>query len=379
MTRVSAAFKRNDGHGTFPWFGWKITLLFWLCFGLFLTCSQALTSWLSQRAFLFSSALTANVICSLLWALATPLILKLARRFVIGGAGWPWRLAFHIGASMAFSVGLLAIYAVATWLLSRSVSQEARPLEDLLANLLHWFFNTEIFYYWIIVLADHAHAYLTRHREGELRAARLREQLAEARLSALKTQLHPHFLFNTLHTVGSLVRLDRKQDALDTLSEFGELLRRALDRAQGQKATLAEERSFLEMYLAIESRRFGDRLTARFSIPPRLEEALVPSLILQPLVENALRHGAGTRTEEGRIEISASDRQDRLTLCVEDNGSGLPDGWRLQSDTGIGLGNVRARLAEMYRENGRFSLRNRREGGAVAEIELPLETLEDQP
>jgi LytS/YehU family sensor histidine kinase len=203
----------------------------------------------------------------------------------------------------------------------------------------------------------------------------LATELVQARLQALRMQLNPHFLFNTLNTISALIH--ENPDAADRMIvRLSELLRRTLDRGDVQEVPLREELEFLRSYLDIEQMRFPDRLTVTFDIEPKTQELLVPQLILQPLVENALRHGILPREEAGRVEISARvvDGQ-HLELKVRDDGSGLPAANGSPGREGIGLQNVRSRLAQLYGAAQQLEIGNASTGGVEARIRIPCSTI----
>jgi signal transduction histidine kinase len=269
----------------------------------------------------------------------------------------------HAAASVGFSLAYVVVRgAVATWQ-SSNVSF-AQSFEFLL--LKTWHLN--ILYYWVIIAVSHAFDYARRFRERELRAAELEKRLTEARLQALQMQLNPHFLFNTLHAISSLMHRD--VEAADRmLVRLSDLLRRALDASDTQEVTLREELDFLGRYAEIEQTRFGPRLKIEMNIAPETLDALVPSLVLQPLVENAIKHGIEPRARAGCIEIKADRDRDSLRLEVRDNGAGLPNGNIVE---GIGLSNTRARLKQLYEDGHSFELSGAPEGGVMVKIRLPF-------
>ena len=229
--------------------------------------------------------------------------------------------------------------------------------------------HLNILTYWAILGVYYVLDYHHRWREREVRAAELERALSEAQLQALKMQLHPHFLFNALNSIAALMHSD--VEAADTmLVRLSDLLRRVLDQAGAQEVSLGQELDFLRPYLDIEKVRFQERLSVDFAIPPELLEARVPNLILQPLVENAIRHGIAPRTAPGRITVSAVREGETLHLEVRDNGRGLFEG--RAPDEGIGLSNTRERLQRLYGEAQSFTLVNLPEGGMAARISLPL-------
>jgi two-component system LytT family sensor kinase len=207
-----------------------------------------------------------------------------------------------------------------------------------------------------------------RYRERELEASRLEAELAKAEHQALRMQLQPHFLFNALNTISSLIRSEPEQ-AEQMVSRLGDLLRYTLEQSGPQEVTLRQELLVLNCYLDIQRQRFGPRLGVVVACPDDLLPALVPNLILQPLVENAFKHGLGQRSKESCLIIHVSVLGETLRLEVEDNGRGLGD--RMPQE-GIGLANTRGRLASLYGDQQRFELLNGPQGGAIARVELPL-------
>lgn len=207
-------------------------------------------------------------------------------------------------------------------------------------------------------------------RERELAATRLAEQLAQANLQMLKMQLHPHFLFNTLNAISSLMHADA--DAADRMiSRLSDLLRMALEKDDRPRARLKSELDFLRRYLDLEQIRFRDRLEVTIDVAPECASALVPRLILQPLVENAIRHGIAMRSAAGRLSIRAERRGDRMILDVADDGPGLPAG--REPHLGVGLANTLARLEQLYGDDATLELVNAEEGGLIVHLELPFE------
>jgi len=208
-----------------------------------------------------------------------------------------------------------------------------------------------------------------------VRALELEKRLAQAKLQALQMQLNPHFLFNTLHSISSLMHKD--VEAADTMiTRLGDLLRAALAGAETQEVPLREELTLLELYLAVEQVRFGSRLSVKIDVAPDALEAQVPNLILQPLVENAIRHGIEPRARPGRIELRARRENGALTVVVSDDGAGLIGNAQIKE--GIGLSNTRARLRELYGANHRFELLRSEQGGVRVEINLPFHSLTGQ-
>jgi LytS/YehU family sensor histidine kinase len=234
-----------------------------------------------------------------------------------------------------------------------------------------WIFTTLPFgtgVYFALVGIEHGLAYMAQAHERETQAARLTAQLAEARLGALRMQLNPHFLFNSLNAITVLVRDQNTAAASRMLELLSDVLRLVLRAESSPEARLSAELHFLERYLAIEQVRFSDRLQTRVEVDEATRRAAVPQFILQPLVENALRHGISRRMEAGLLIITARRDGDTLVLTVRDNGPGFGP---VAQATGVGLVNTRARLAALYGDRGSLEIANAAGGGAVVTIRLP--------
>jgi len=255
-----------------------------------------------------------------------------------------------------------------------------------LANsLLTFRFIDELIIYLTVLAAGFARDYFMRFQERQAemmhlrtQAVQLQAQLAEARLQTLRMQVNPHFLFNTLHAVSSLVERDPR-GVRRMIARLSELLRYTMERAGEQEVSLHEELLFLEGYLEIQQIRFQDRLEVEEDIAPDVLDALVPSLILQPLVENAIKHGVSRIEEMGRIEIKAWREDETLCLSVRDNGPGLVEtsGDGERTSEGVGLRNTRERLQSLYGTAQQLVLKSAPSGGAHAQIRLPFHTRAD--
>jgi sensor histidine kinase YesM len=237
---------------------------------------------------------------------------------------------------------------------------------------------TNLIFYTGIVAITLAAEYARIVRDRELDAARLAAQLSTAQLQALQAQVHPHFLFNTLHSASMLSLLDPPA-AHRVLVQLSDLLRRTLGSSRRLEVPLREELDFLERYLGIEQMRLGERLRVVLDADEEALGALVPSLLLQPLVENAVRHGVSRRPNGGTVSVRAGVRGDRLLLEVEDDGPGLPPAGARSDRQGLGLPNVRERLERAYGERHTMELRDAPSGGVLVRIELPLRHETSEP
>jgi two-component system, LytTR family, sensor kinase len=240
-------------------------------------------------------------------------------------------------------------------------------------QLVSWILITlpwSVLIYFAILGCMHAFAFFVEARERETQAAHLSAQLAEARLGALRMQLHPHFLFNSLNAITVLVRDQRTRDATRMLELLSELLRQVLRTDPAHEVSVSEELRFVEQYLAIEQVRFSDRLTVRFAVDPDVRDAAVPGFVVQPLVENALRHGLAERSDGGVVEIGARREGAEVVLWVRDNGIGLGAADPARGP-GVGLANTRERLATLYGARARLDVSADPEGGTTATLRMP--------
>ena len=310
------------------------------------------------------------------WAPLTPIMIWLARRFSLIGSTWKRSVLVHLPAFLILSAAHSAAATV--------ITLQVKPFDNMGASSLEFWprflsrmqgaFASDLIVYGAVIGVCYAFDYHRRYRERETVASQLEAQLAQAQLESLRIQLHPHFLFNTLNGIVGLVRDNKNDAAVTMLVGLSDLLRRALEHSTQQEVELREEINFLELYLNIQQMRFSDRLTVKFDIEPRTSKALVPSLILQPLAENALRHGIGQSVGSGFIQISSHAENGSLRLSVVDNGAGLPSNWQLKSGTGIGMTNTAARLQQLYNDNHRFDIRNRDAGGVEVVVVIPFKT-----
>jgi two-component system LytT family sensor kinase len=302
------------------------------------------------------------------WAALTPIIVGLGQRFPLDRRARVRAIGMHLLASV------LAGALVA--LVSASADAMLRPIgRPFLLSFRGWFLSglpaTTIAYFAVLGIS-YALFNTARLRARERHAEQLAAQLTEAQLSALKMQLHPHFLFNSLNAIMALVRDQDTRGAIRALALLSELLRSTLRAGSSQEIPLRAELEFTRRYLAMEQVRFGDRLCVEYEVPDDVLDLLVPTLILQPLVENAVRHGVTRARTGGRIEIGATRDHDGLHLVIRDDGAGLSrDGMPAALD-GLGLPNTRARLAHMFGSSARLTVAPGAAHGVVATVTLPV-------
>ena len=313
-----------------------------------------------------------------------PIIVWLSRRFPLEPVRWHRTLPLHLLAAVVFA---FLHVAASSWLGDYVLSRGLQPwsLSESLSRLLTTFFVVELLTYFAVVGAYNAYDYSRRYREREgqaarlaLRTSRLEASLSRAKLDSLRMQLNPHFLFNTLNAISVMAMKGEREGVVRMLMLLSDLLRLSLDNRQ-HVLSLRDELAILDCYLEIENVRFRDRLTVERDIDPAVLDAEVPSLLLQPLVENAIRHGISRRAGPGvvRIEAGIADG-DWLELRVLDTGPGVEAA--VESDgNGVGLANTRARLEQLYGIRQQLTLGDRPEGGACATVRLPLRQYEGEP
>ena len=328
-------------------------------------------SFFTQRKPSFPMLLALNVTYWYAWAAVVPGILWVARRYRFGRNTWRRAAAAHVLGVLAFTL-LHAVLTVSCrvpivrYLGTRELSWWSAFQELFFLN-----FDWEMMTYWAVVGLSHAIDFYRESQEQRVAAAQLGTRLAEARLQSLQSQLHPHFLFNTLHTISALMHRDTEAaDAM--LARLSDLLRLSLDRIGTQQVTLKEEMDFLQKYLEIERTRFGERLDVRLAIEPETLDAAVPNLLLQPLVENAIRHGIAQKIGGGVLEIRATRAGQELSLLVRDTGPGLSAAKLSALNTGVGLTNTRSRLEELFPDRHRFEFHEPPEGGLAVSIVIPF-------
>ena len=315
-------------------------------------------------------------------ALLTPLVVWAGRKWPVERQHLFRLLSLHALLSILWACARLSLEAAfhltwnAFWPFKPPITFQSE------VTLLFIFgFHTGVVTYWVVLAIQSAIRNYSRYQEkaqaalrSDLRASQLETQVAQARLGALKAQLQPHFLFNTLNAIVVLVRQQKGQQAEETLARFSDLLRAVLADMEAQEVTLARELEYLKLYLSIEQLRFSDRLRVDIDVEPELLDAAVPHMALQPLVENAIRHGVGRRATPGRIAIRATKVGPSLHLGVCDDGPGF--GGQSTGGLGLGLANTRARLKQLYGDAAELRIEAAPGGGALVTLIFPLHDVE---
>ena len=344
--------------------------------GVFFFSQAIVQKFLSREPTPWQHYLISWMVGVYLWALLTPLVLWLGHRFPIARRNWARRVSLHLAISIVISFFQLFVESI--------ILYHIHVFPTLMTGVVPTFvflltlgFHQGITTYFLLLGGqyglDYYHKYLEREKQAlrlELNTAQLKTQLAHAQLSALKMQLQPHFLFNTLNAIMVLVRQQKGKQAEEMLARLGDLLRCVLEDVEAQEVSLRRELEYLQLYLSIEQVRFPDRLRTEISVDPSILDAAVPQMGLQPIVENAIRHGIGRSSAAGRIQINAIRLNDTLEIKVKDDGPGLADK-RSSDGSGIGLSNTRARLKQLYGDAAKLTVGNDEEGGVVVTMGLP--------
>jgi sensor histidine kinase YesM len=365
---------------------WGKYWLAWTAAGLFYISQDFITRLSRNESIPWRNVIIAWMAAMYICAAFTPPILWLGRRWRVDEA-YSWRpIALHLGASIAFSLVSTAMEVPVLGALGMlPASAGSMSFAAGFWRLLPYDLHGGILRYWAVIglqaLFRSNREARRREREAlelKIHSSQLSEQLTASQLSALKMQLHPHFLFNTLSAIMVLVRQGKGQEAETMLSRLSDLLRHTLDDVETQEVPLWRELEFLRLYLSIEQVRFEDRLRVRIDAGPEVSDALVPHMALQPLVENAVRHGLGQSEEPVLIHVGVSSVNGHLRLTVTDDGPGCPTS--VFEEKGIGLTNTRNRLKRLYGSEATLSMENRAPRGVRVTMTLPYRTgrMEDE-
>lgn len=375
-----AADSTETGFRRGRWTIWALLLLFWVAIGLFSAGSPFIELPRLRRTGPPPGGLSLAQRISLLqfatwlaWAAFAPGIFWLRRRWPLERGALARSVPVHLTAIAVLCAAHSVLALPLNWIILQA--RQPFPEEQWAGLLVYWWIRDLPFcalFYGLILGIGSALEFYRQFRERELRASQLETQLAQAQLQMLKMQLHPHFLFNTLNGITGLVRDNDNAAAVQMLVGLSDLLRQTLDNSGKQEVRLGEELEWLELYLKLQQMRFSDRLQISIEAAPQTLDALVPNLITQPLVENAIRHGLGSRVAPGSVSLMAQRAGERLELRVRDDGGGLPENWRIETNQGLGLANTMARLRQLFGTDFKLEIRNREQGGVEALISIPL-------
>jgi sensor histidine kinase YesM len=356
-----------------PWIRTAVIVAGWACLGLvlsmelFLRGAGAKMGWPQPE---FGEVAIGQFGRALMWAGVAPFILQMRRKLPLRRGRWVGGVGFHV---------MMSFVVMATFYLGRMFAYTLLWNEH--EGEFWWVsihsFNVrnlvDMVFYWAVIAVGYSLEIHQRYKNEELRAAQLEARLVEIELKALREQLRPHFLFNTLNTIAVLVREQKNDEAVNLIARLSALLRMTLDSTRVHEVTLRQEMDFLERYLEIQKARFSDRLNVEIAIEPPAMDARIPNLLLQPIVENAIVHGIATKSGPGHVAVLGRVEGGRLHLEVRDDGPGLGDGTK-RAKEGVGLTNTRERLAKIYGAHGQLLLRSEPGRGVSVQITLPCRT-----
>lgn len=352
---------------------WVAIWAVWTLFGVFFASQLALQNQLSENPVSFWRILSWQLFSGYVWFALSPLILWLSNTYSFEHGRRKVSIPVHVVASLAIALVELAVDAFVLPKLGYLRRYQSASFYETYKIFLMVNLHFSLAIYWCVVAIHQAVRYYRKYRERELTASQLEARLAQSRLQVLKMQLHPHFLFNTLNAISELIHKD-PESADRMLTDLSDLLRMSFENLEVQEVPLRQELEFLEKYLEIEQMRFHDRLKVEMRISPDTLDAGVPNMILQPLVENAIKHGIAPRSSGGNIDIAAVRSNGHLEITVRDDGIGVPFGDLENLPEGVGLSNTRRRLKHLYGEKHQFDLEAIKASGFKVRMEIPYRT-----
>lgn len=305
-----------------------------------------------------------------LWLLLLPLVFAISQRAHAMGLFTPKSIVLHIAAALVMAAIHGMLWGVIRWYTNPG---NARNVEGMVRTMVAFVYGGNLLRYFVIAVAYHGLAFRREAEERRVAEAKLEARLAEAKLEALEARLHPHFLFNALNTVGALITTNPPA-AQSVVENLGELLRATLNAEPGKEVHLRTELQLLDQYIAIQQARFSDRLQVHVNAADDLMTARVPQLVLQPFVENAVRHGISPREAPGTVDINVTRANGRLRLSVRDDGVGFRASTQRDNGKGLGISNTRARLEQLYGTDFVLDLAPNEPTGVVVTIEFPYRT-----
>jgi two-component system, LytTR family, sensor kinase len=347
---------------------WAAITALWVLIGLALSTEVYFNMRVTMADVRFWYVAEAQFYRALFWALAAPLVLGLKSAIPLSAGRWIGGVSFHLVMSFLLMLG----YYLLRILLA--MVSEGDPLSEFWTMAKRSFYGRNLIdmaYYWAVIGIAYAMQIREKYQRETLRAAQLESKLIEAELKALKHQLNPHFLFNTMNTISVLVRDQRNDEAVQLIARLSSLLRMSLENTRVQTVTLRQELDFLTRYLEIQRARFGERLQFRADADQEALDAVIPNLILQPAVENAILHGVAQKTDAGIVEITARVREKRLELSVRDDGPGFSGKHDSTVKEGIGLTNTRVRLERHYGKDYQMVLKSEKGRGTTVNLVVP--------
>jgi hypothetical protein len=347
---------------------WLILAALWVFVGFALSTEVYFNTRVMEPGVAFWSVAHGQFQRAVLWAVLVPVVVWLRDAVPLDRGRWVAGIGFHVAMSFALMAGF---YLVRVFVAMVSAGES---LENFWPWAVRGFYGRnliDVVYYWTVIGVTYALRMRERYQRESLRAAQLEAKLVQAELKALKHQLNPHFLFNTMNTIAVLVREQRNDEAVRLIARLSTLLRALLESNRVHTVTLRQELDFLSRYLEIQQARFGERLHYEAHAEPEALGALVPNLFLQPVVENAILHGIAQKTEAGQVRISACVRNRRLQVEVHDDGPGF-DVREAPLAEGVGLTNTRERLEKHYGADYQMVLKSEKGRGVTVSLVLPF-------
>lgn len=366
----------NQKIQTSGWRNWAIGFGIWTIVGLSFASRYFLTFYKRGDDVTWQEVYFGNLIDFYLWGLTTPFIFWLSRRYPIERKHLVSRSMLHLVVAMLLNVIVLSIASPIIWYAGlENKALYPTPFSYIIPSILEPpLLHQALLVYCGTLIVAHAFEYYRQLQEGKTRTVELASQLAQAQLAALKMQIQPHFLFNTLNSIAALLHRDVEL-ADKMIARLSDFLRLTLNSSETSVVTLEQELVFLKTYLEIEKIRFQDKLVVEMMIEQNTLDAQVPNLILQPLIENAVRHGVARQTSVGRLQIHARREANRLLIKIEDNGPGLNENRRRNSGSGVGLANTRARLGQFYDDDFSFEIADKKTcEGTIVNLNVPFLT-----
>lgn len=358
------------------WLRWGLIVATFLFIGIYRSGINLLFFIGQRRPIDWNIALNYELFYWIIWIFLVPALLVFARRFRLERKRIWRHLAAHFAFALMVSFVQMKIWLIFQHALFPGAGQNPVPIPSILFSfnipLSTMGILNNIYHYWIIAGIYYMLDYLIKHRDREIKASRLQAQLVQAELTAMKIQIHPHFLFNTLHTIAAKARKNDNSTVIKMLVSLGDLLRKTMDYSHQQEVPLQIEMELLDNYLEIQQERFSSRLKINKVIDPGAHDVLVPNFLLQPIVENAIIHGVDKKDSIGTITIKVRKLSDHLFIEVKDDGPGLPNDWDKDSHSGLGVSNTRKRIEQLYGSNGSLLIDNRSSGGVVVTIRIPI-------
>ena len=355
---------------------WAGLIALWVFIGLILTIEVYFNMRVSMPDVDFWQIAQAQYQRALLWALLVPLVVRLRDAVPLNTGHWVGGVMFHTAVSF-FIMG--AYYLTRVFYALLQAGDSIGNFWEMAQRSFYGRNLIDMAFYWAVIGVTYALRIREKYQRESLKAAQLEAKLIETELKALKQQLNPHFLFNTMNTISVLVREQKNDEAVTLIARISTLLRMSLENTRVQTVSLRQELEFLTRYLDIQKARFGERLQYRTDVEPEVLDAIIPNLILQPLVENAILHGIAQKTGPGCIEIVARVRLNRLEIEVRDDGPGLDTAQDGPIKEGIGLSNTRVRLDRHYGAAQQMVLKSEKGRGVSVNLVMPFSTIVSNP